>query len=73
MGVRLRKDAKTVNAAQLNDAGNRESTANRNWDQINWDLAEKTVNRMQVRIVKASVRRLAKLLLRSCKGGVTNA
>lgn len=53
MGVRLREDAKTVNAAQLNDAGNRESTANRNWGQINWDRAVKTVNRIQVRIVKA--------------------
>ena len=53
MGVRLREEAKTVNAAQLNCAGNRESTANRNWGQINWDLAVKTVNRIQVRIVKA--------------------
>ena len=42
-----------MNAAQLNDAGNRESTANRNWGQINWDRAVKTVNRIQVRIVKA--------------------
>jgi RNA-directed DNA polymerase len=42
-----------VNAAQLNDAVNRESTANSSWDRINWDLAEKTVNRIQVRIVKA--------------------
>ena len=53
MGIRLREDAKTVKAAQLKDAGNRESTANSSWDQINWDLAEKTVNRIQVRIVKA--------------------
>ena len=42
-----------MEAAQLNDAGNRESTANSSWNQINWDLAEKTVNRIQVRIVKA--------------------
>ena len=41
-----------MNAAQLNDAGNRESTANRNWGRINWDLAEKTENGTQVRIVK---------------------
>ena len=52
-GVRLREDKETVKAAQLNDAGNRESTANSSWNRINWDLAEKTVNRIQVRIVKA--------------------
>ena len=42
-----------MNAEQLNDADNRESTANRSWDQINWDEAEKAVNRIQIRIVKA--------------------
>lgn len=53
MGIRLRKGAEAVNAEQLNDAGHRESTANKSWDQINWDLAQKSVNRIQVRIVKA--------------------
>ena len=42
-----------MKAAQLKDAGNRESTANSSWNRINWGLAEKTVNRIQVRIVKA--------------------
>ena len=53
MGIRLREDAEAVNAEQLNVASHRESTANKSWDQINWDQARSSVNRIQVRIVKA--------------------
>ena len=52
-GVRLREGAKTVNADNLNDARKREGTANGSWNRIDWAKAEKTVNRIQTRIVKA--------------------
>lgn len=52
-GVRLREGAITVNADNLNDARKREGTANGSWNRIEWAKAEKTVNRIQARIVKA--------------------
>ncbi len=52
-GVRLREGAKTVNAGQLNGVRKHERTANGGWKQIDWKKAEETVNRIQIRIVKA--------------------
>ncbi len=42
-----------MNAEHLNDAHKREGTANGGWKQIDWNKAEETVNRIQIRIVKA--------------------
>ena len=53
MGVRLREDTKTVNAGQLKDVHQHERTANGGWKKIDWKRAEETVNRIQIRIVKA--------------------
>ena len=52
-GVRLREGAKTVNAGQLKDVRKHERTANGGWKQIDWKKAKETVNRIQIRIVKA--------------------
>jgi RNA-directed DNA polymerase len=42
-----------VNAGQLNDVHQHERTANGGWKKIDWKRAEETVNRIQIRIVKA--------------------
>lgn len=42
-----------MNADNLNAARKREGTANGSWNRIDWEKAERTVNRIQTRIVKA--------------------
>jgi RNA-directed DNA polymerase len=42
-----------VNAEQLKDVHRHEKTVNGGWKQIDWKRAEETVNRIQIRIVKA--------------------
>jgi len=52
-GIRLSEGTKTVNEEQLKDVLKHERTSNGDWKKIDWKKAEETVNRIQIRIIKA--------------------